>query len=88
MSPPCHQEVPRRRNARVIDMERARVERLADEIASQLRNGGGSVCRLAEDVVNVARWRRAARRAGRLLGVSVRTRVSYDGVKVWASEGP
>lgn len=50
-------------------------ERLAKEIADQLVAGHGSVVRWTADV---AAWRSAARRAGRLLGVPVRTGVSDD----------
>jgi len=38
-----------------------------------------------EDIVG---WRKAARAAGRRLRIPVRTGVSRDGTKVWASEGP
>jgi hypothetical protein len=92
VSPPCHQEIQdeirRRPYARVIDLERARLERVAREIANQLQTGGGSVCRLTVDIDDIDRWRRGARRAGRILGMSVRTGVSCDGQKVWAAEGP
>ena len=36
------------------------------------------------EVDNVERWRKAARRAGRLLGFPVRTAISTDGTTVWA----
>lgn len=88
MSPPCHQEIRKRPKASVIDLEHARVERLAREIARQLRAGGGSVCRLVVDIDDVERWRRGARLAGRILGMPVRTGVSDDREKVWVSEGP
>lgn len=55
MSPPCHQAIRRRHVGRVVDLERVRVEQLADEIAAQLRHGGGSVCRLTADVDDIAR---------------------------------
>ncbi len=88
MSPPCHQELRKRYTGRVVDLERVRVERLAGEIAGQLRLGGGRVLRLTDNVDDVDRWRRAARRAGRVLGMPIRTGVSLDRRKVWASEGP
>ena len=88
MSPPCHQEVRKRFGGQVVDLEWARVARLAGEIAWQLRVNGGSILRLAADVDEVDRWRRAARRAGRVFGWTVRTGVSSDRMKVWASEGP
>jgi hypothetical protein len=68
------------RAGRVVDLEEARVERLAEEIAGQLQAYGGSILRLGTDVEDVERWRRAARRAGRQLGVSIRTGVS-DGFR-------
>ena len=34
------------------------------------------------EVDNVERWRKAARRAGRLLGYAVRTAISTDGAMV------
>jgi hypothetical protein len=67
----------------VIDLQGVRLERLATEIANQLRAAGGAVTRRSEVVGDVDRWRRAARRAGRLLDVPVRTGVSIDGSKVW-----
>lgn len=89
MSEICHNAGSgRARAGHVIDLERVRVERLAGEIAGQLRDHGGSILRLAADVDDVGRWRRAARRAGRQLGVSIRTGVSADRTRVWASEGP
>jgi hypothetical protein len=67
----------------VLDLERERFERLAEEIAEQLVAHHGGVTRLASTVEDVDLWRRAARRAGRVLGVSVRTGVAPDGSKVW-----
>jgi hypothetical protein len=72
----------------IISLERVRVARLADEIAGQLRSNCNSVTRLTANVSNVGEWRRAARRAGRELGIQVRTGVSRSGDKVWATEGP
>ena len=68
----------------VIDLEHVRVSRLAAEVADQIRSGQGSVVRMAADVGDVERWRRAVRCAGRLLGVPVRTGVAPDGERVWA----
>jgi hypothetical protein len=73
---------------RVVSLERARIDRLAEEIARQLNEHGGGVVRLTANVDDVERWRRAARQAGRRLGIIIRTGVSRDGEKVWASEGP
>ena len=41
-----------------------------------------------DQVEDVDEWRKAARAAGRRLGMPVRTGISRDGTKVWASEGP
>jgi hypothetical protein len=59
------------------------VELLAKEIADQLVTGQGSVIRWTSSVGDIELWRRAARRAGRILHVPVRTGVSDDGSKVW-----
>jgi hypothetical protein len=58
-------------------------QRLAQEIADQIVAGHGSVVRWTAELPDVDDWRRAARRAGRLLGVRVRTGVSGDGTRVW-----
>jgi len=58
-------------------------QRLAQEIADQIVAGQGSVVRWTAELPDVDDWRRAARRAGRLLGVRIRTGVSDDGTKVW-----
>jgi hypothetical protein len=58
-------------------------QRLAQEIAAQIVAGQGSVVRWTAELPDVNDWRRAARRAGRVLGVRVRTGVSDDGTKVW-----
>ena len=58
-------------------------QRLAQEIAAQIVAGQGSVVRWTAELPDVDDWRRAARRAGRLLGVRIRTGVSDDGTKVW-----
>lgn len=59
------------------------MELLAKEIADQLVAGHGSVVRWTASVADVDFWRKAARRAGRILSVPVRTGVSDDGEKVW-----
>ena len=58
-------------------------DRVAKEIADQIVAGQGSVVRWTTDIADVDEWRRAARHAGRLLGVRVRTGVADDGAKVW-----
>ena len=75
-------------SARIVGLERVRVARLSDEIARQLRSNSNSVTRLTANLSNVGEWRRAARRAGRELGIQIRTGVSRTGDKVWAGEGP
>lgn len=65
------------------DADESEQQRLAQEIAAQIVAAQGSVVRWTADVADVDDWRRAARRAGRLLGVRVRTGVSDDGTKVW-----
>jgi hypothetical protein len=70
-----------------VSLEDVRLARLTDEIAVQLASNANSVTRLTT-YVNVDEWRRAARLAGRRLGVQVRTGVSRAGDKVWAVEGP
>lgn len=67
----------------VINLERIAVERLAREMAPAFRQKSLITARVAE-LDNVERWRKAARRAGRLLGFPVRTSLSPDGTRVWA----
>jgi hypothetical protein len=74
-------------SGQIVSLERVRVARLTDEIAAQLASNANSVTRLTNDL-NVGEWRRAARLAGRRLGIQVRTGVSRTGDKVWAVEGP
>jgi hypothetical protein len=59
-----------------------RLRELADVIAGELRAGQGSTIHSVDEVDDVEYWRRAARRAGRLLGVPVRTGVAPDGTRV------
>lgn len=68
---------------RLIDLERERVEVLARELVPALRERGSLSAETAE-LADVERWRRAARRAGRLLGWRVRTGVMAEGSRVWA----
>ena len=65
-------------------VQREQLDALAKEIADQLMAGHGSVVRWTASIGDVERWRKAARRAGRLLSVPVRTGVSDDGDKAWA----
>lgn len=86
MSLICHSDQRQRQRfrRRVVDLEEVRIERLAEEIAEQLVSGYGSVLRLVDGIEDVGRWRRSARRAGRILGVPVRTGLSSDRSRVWA----
>jgi hypothetical protein len=68
---------------RRVEVSKEQLEDLAKEIAAQLEAGYGSVVRMSSSLENVEEWRKAARRAGRLLGVPVRTGVTDDGSKVW-----
>lgn len=68
---------------RVVDLERARVEALAESMVDELRSRGELLVRTL-DVDDVDRWRRAARRTGRILGSRVRTMVTDDGSVAWA----
>jgi hypothetical protein len=74
----------RPRASNVIYLDDVRLSLLAEEIAAQIRSGQGSVIVDALKVGDVERWRRAARKAGRVLGVPVRTGVAHDGSRVWA----
>lgn len=67
---------------RVVDLERAKVEHLARELLPELRERG-ALARRIDHLEDVDRWRRAARRASRLLGWRVRTGVGAE--FVWAS---
>jgi hypothetical protein len=69
--------------ARVVDLEAARVAQLAAELAGHLTAVGEVRARVA-DLEDVERWRRAARKAGRIAGWKVRTATSVDGSAVWA----
>lgn len=68
----------------VVDFERARVERLARELTPYLRDEHGQLAVRVAEVDDLDRWRRAARRAGRLVGGKVATGVSRDGSTLWA----
>jgi hypothetical protein len=73
---------------RLIDeLERRRLEHLSQQLADELRIRR-SITMSSACIEDVELWRRAARLAGRRLGIPVRTGLSSDGTKVWASEGP
>ncbi len=67
----------------VVDLERRRVEALARELVPLFRERG-TVAVATADVEDVERWRRAARRAGSLLGWHMRTGITEDAAMVWA----
>jgi hypothetical protein len=69
---------------RVVDLERERVEVLAHQLLPVLRERG-SVIANTFDLDDIERWRRAARRAGRMLGWRVRTGLLANGARVWAT---
>ena len=62
----------------VTNFDHKVVDRLAHELAPALDDRGIVVAKVTE-VDNVERWRKAARRAGRLLRLPVRTAISSDG---------
>lgn len=60
----------------VVDLRQRRIARLAEDLARRLRASDGRVTENVSDLaVDVETWRAAGRRAGRLLGWSIRTRV-------------
>lgn len=72
--------------AKVVDIERVRVDRLAAELLPMIREafaGPGIYKVPTADIEDVERWRRAARSCARQLGVSCSTSVSADGSFVW-----
>jgi hypothetical protein len=64
-----------------------RLRLLVEELMVQLTDHR-SVKHGTDYVEDVELWRKAARIAGRRMGIPVRTGVSADGTEVWASEGP
>jgi hypothetical protein len=81
----CEREHQKGRQvARVVDLERARVEQLANEFLPILRERG-SIDAEVDGLESVQRWRRAARRAARTLGWSIRTGITPGGTRVWAA---
>jgi hypothetical protein len=68
---------------KAVDIEAARVERLAREMVPTFKARGSLIKRI-DAVDDVERWRKAARRAGKLIGWRVRTGISNDGSSLWA----
>ncbi len=64
-----------------------RQELLVRQLMAQLTDRQ-SLTYTTEYVEDLQAWRKAARIAGRRMGISIRTGLSRDGMKVWASEGP
>jgi hypothetical protein len=60
---------------------------LVEELTWQLRDIK-TVKHGVDYVGHVELWRKAARIAGRRLGIPVRTGITRDGSEVWAAEGP
>ncbi len=71
----------------VDELADRRLELLVQELMTQFRFNRG-VKHGTEHVGDVELWRKAARIAGKRLGIPVRTGLSSDGTEVWASEGP
>jgi len=69
------------------ELQQRRFERLVEKLTYELETYR-SLTYGTDHVGDVEQWRKAARAAGRRLGIPVRTGVSRDGGKVWASEGP
>ncbi len=72
--------------AKVVDIERVRVGRLAADLLPAIRDafaGPGILKVTTADIEDVDRWRRAARACARQLGVSCGTSVSADRSFVW-----
>lgn len=72
--------------AKVVDIERVRVDRLADELLPAIRDafaGPGIFKVSTASIEDVDRWRRAARACARHLGVTCSTSLSADGSYVW-----
>lgn len=72
--------------AKVVDIERVRVDRLAADLLPAIREafaGPGIYKVSTAEIEDVERWRRAARACARQLGVSCSTSVSTDGSFVW-----
>ena len=85
MSTVCQRESDEKSSqATVVALVDFRLQKLADVIAGELRAGHGSTIHSVDELDDVEAWRKAARRAGRLLGVPVRTGVAPDGSRVWA----
>jgi hypothetical protein len=68
--------------AQIVDLQEARVNRLARSLAPALESGHAIVGTSA--VPSVVEWRSAARQASREHGWRVRTGVVPDGTRVWA----
>lgn len=72
--------------AKVVDIERVRVDRLAVDLLPAIREafaGQGVLKVSTTEIEDVQRWRRAARSCARQLGVSCSTSVSADGSFAW-----
>ena len=70
------------RGTQIVDLNRARVGRLARSLAGVLESG--HVTADVSTVGDVEEWRRAARRVAADRGWRVRTGLTGDGSRVWA----
>jgi hypothetical protein len=73
---------PQVRRMTADELERWHLEHLVKQLTEGLRTHR-SLTYSTDYVEDVELWRRAARVAGRRLGIPVRTGVSRDGTKVW-----
>lgn len=74
--------------AKVVDIERVRVDRLAADLLPPIRDafaGPGMSKVSTAEIEDVERWRRAARACARQRGVSCSTAVAADGSFVGSS---
>jgi hypothetical protein len=71
----------------VDQLAQKRLELLVDELTQKFKDNRG-VTHGTDSISDIELWHKAARIAGQRLGIRVRTGVSRDAAKVWASEGP
>ena len=72
------------RGAKVIDLRKRRIDRLATELAPVLLSAGYIVAEL-NDIDSVDEWRAAARAVGRRDGTKIRTGFSRSSPRIWAA---
>ena len=71
--------------AKVVDIEQAKIQRLAAELLPAVRDAFADTGMLVvpTDGLDVEVWRMAARRAGHQVAKNVRTGITPDGSAVW-----